>query len=188
MAILDPATFRQHQPTPLGDPALQVYIDAAEAAIVGRYGAIATFTDRRGRPDYQNGVLLFLSRRAGTIVSVTERYGDVVGITDVVLDPSDYTLLPDGMTLRREYTGTHPAARWTEVVVVVQTPYDDSAERLRVAIALVKLDLAHTPGIVGETIGDYQVQYAPRTGGAANYDQERDAILSTLQPIGLGFA
>jgi hypothetical protein len=186
--ILTPAKFREHQSTALGDPALQDYIDAAEAAIVGRYGPIAEFTDRRGDPGRPGGTYLYTSRRVGTITSVTERYGDVLGITDVVMNTNDYTLLPDGLTLRREYTGAHPAQRWTEVVVVVYTPYDDTASRLRVAIALVKLDLAHNPGIVSESIGDYSATYAPRTAGAANYDEERDAILSTLQPLGLGFA
>lgn len=188
MSILTPEKFRSHQATALVDEALQDYIDAAEAAIVGRYGPILEFTDRRGRPGYPGGQFLFTSRRVGSITSVTERYGDVLGITDIVMNPNDYTLLPDGQTLRREYNGAHPADRWTDVVVVVYTPFDDTAERLRVAIALVRLDLAHNPGIVSEQIGDYQAVYAPRTGGAANYDLERDAILATLLPLGLGFA
>lgn len=188
MPILTVSKFREHQSTALPDSALQDYIDAAESAIVGRYGAIASFTDRRGRPGYPGGMFLYLSRRAASITSITERYGDVLGITDVVLSSNDYTLLPDGLTLRREYTGAHPADRWTEVVNVVLLPYDDTAERLRVAIALVKLDINHNPGIVSEQIGDYQVMTAPRTAGAANYDNERDAILATLQPIGIGFA
>lgn len=188
MSILTPAKFRSHQATTLEDEALQDYINAAEAAILGRYGPVAEFTDRRGRPGYPGGQLLFTSRRVGSITSVTERYGDVLGITDIVLNPNDYTLLPDGQALRREYTGAHPADRWTDVVNVVYVPFDDTAERLRVAIALVKLDLAHNPGIVAEQIGDYSATYAPRTAGAANYDQEREAILTTLQPSGLGFA
>lgn len=188
MAILTPEKFRQHHATALGDPALQDLIDAAEAAITGRYGALAEFTDRRGRPGYPGGTLLFTSRKVGTITSVTERYGDVLGITDIVMATSDYTLLPDRQTLRREYNGAHPADRWTDVVIVVYTPFDDTAERLRVAIALVQLDLSHNPGIVSEQIGDYQAQYAPRSGGSMNYDLERDAILASLQPFGLGFA
>lgn len=184
MAILTPAKFREHQGTSLIDAALQDYIDAAEAAITGRYGAIAQFTDRRRG----GGNFLFLSRRVGTLTSVTERYGDVLGITDILLDPTDYTLLPDGLTLRREWTGVHRADLWTDVVNVVYIPFDDTAERLRVAIALVKLDLAHNPGIVAEQIGDYSATYAPRSAGAANYDEEREAILTTLQPAGLGFA
>lgn len=188
MTLLTPARFREHQATALGDNALQDYIDAAEAAITGRYGPLTQVTDRRGWPGRSSGMFLFMSRRVGTIVSVTEKYGDVLGITDILMNPNDYTLLPDGLTLRREYTGAHPADRWTDVVEVVHVPYDDTADRLRVAIALVKQDLNHNPGIVSEQIGDYQATYAPRTAGAAQYDQERDAILATLQPIGIGFA
>lgn len=188
MAILTPDKFRQHHSTTLGNEALQDLIDAAEGAILSRYGPIEEFTDRRGRPGYPGGQFLFTSRKVGTITSVTERYGDVLGITDILMAPTDYTLLPDRQTLRREYTGTHPADRWTEVVVVVYTPFDDTAERLRVALALVQLDLAHHPGIVSEQIGDYQAMYAPRSGGAMNYDLERDAILASLQPFGIGFA
>jgi hypothetical protein len=180
VSILVPAQFREHQATSLGDPALQRLIDAAEGAITSRFGALGQFTERRRG----GGLLLFLSRPAGTIASVTERYGDPVGMTDVLLDATDYTLLPDGQTLRREWTGTHKADRWTDDVIVVQTPADDTAERVRVAIALVKLDLTYNPGLTDERIGDWSESY---NGSAMPYGLEREAILSTLL-VGLGFA
>lgn len=181
MALLVPAQFREHQATALGDPALQRLIDAAEGAITRRYGSLAGLTERRRG----GGLFLFLSRPASSITSVTERYGDPLGISSVVLDATDYTLLPDGQTLRREYTGTHPTDRWTEDNVVVFVPADDSAERIRVVIALVKLDLTHNPGITDERIGDWGETYA--NNSVMNYGLEREMLLESLL-VGLGFA
>lgn len=171
--LLTPAQFREHQATSLGDDALQRLLDAAEDAISARFGALAALTERRRG----GGVLLFLARPVGTIASVTERYGDPVGLTDVVLDPADYTLLPDGQTLRREWTGPHKADRWTDEVIVASTPADDTAERVRVSIALVKLDLTYNPGLTDERIGDWEEAY---NGAALPYATERESILASL--------
>lgn len=178
---LTPAQFREHHPTSLVDAALQRLIDAAEGAITARFGAIASFSDRRRG----GSLLLFLSRPAASISSVTERYGDPLGVTDVLLSANDYTLLPGGLTLRREYTGAHPADRWTDDVVVVFVPADDSAQRTRVTIALVQLDISHNPGLSSEQIGDWSASYADNS--AMNYGLEREAILATLW-TGVGFA
>lgn len=180
MALVDPAKFREHQATALVDTALQRLIDAAEGAVVRRYGGLASVSERRRG----GGLFLFLSRSAATITSVTERYGDPLGVSSVLLDATDYTLQADGATLRREYTGTHPADRWTDDTVVVFVPFDDAAERIRVEIALVKLDLTHNPGLTAERIGDWSEGY--RTGDVS-YSAEREDIIASLQ-AGLGFA
>lgn len=181
MAILDPAKFREHQATTLPDTALQRLIDAALGAITTRYGPLTAFTERRRG----GGVLLFLSRPAASITTVTERYGDPLGMTDVVLDATDYTLLPDGQTLRREWTGTHRADRWTDDVIIALVPADTTAERVRVAIGLVKLDLSHNPGLTAEKVGDWEATYADNS--AMNYGLEREALLESMNS-GLGFA
>lgn len=181
MTLLDPTMFREHETTTLPDEALQRLLDAAEGAINRRFGSLASLTEhRRG-----GGLLLFLSRPAGTITSITERYGDQLGLTDVVMDLTDYTLLPDGQTLRREWAGTHRADRWTDDVIAVYVPADDTAERIRVELALVKLDLTHNPGLSSEQIGDWSETYADNS--AMNYGLERQMILDTLAS-GLGFA
>lgn len=182
MSDLTPAEFREHHPTDLVDTALQRLIDAAEQAIATRYGSLAPLTEvRRG-----GGSLLFLSRRAASITSVTERYGDPLGVTNQPLDPTDWTLLPDGMTLRREYAGAlHPADIWQADTVVAYTPADDQAERTRVTIALVQLDVNNNPGLTAETVGDWSQTYADNS--AMNYGLERDAILNSMAG-GLGFA
>lgn len=174
MALLVPAQFREHQATSLGDVPLQRLLDAAEVAIAARVGLLGTLTERRRG----GGLFLYLSRRAGTLTTVTERYGDPLGVSSVVLDGTDYTLLPDGLTLRREWTGTHPANRWAEDVVVASTAFDDTSERQRVAIGLVKLDLTHNPGLASETIGDWSESYV--NGSAMNYEMERESLLSSL--------
>lgn len=180
-SLLTPAQFREHQATDLPDTALQRLIDAAEYAITARYGAIAQLTEQvRG-----GGRLLFLSRVAGAIASVTELYGDPLGTSPVVLDPTDYTQVPPGNLLRREYTGVHRADLWGERTDVVYTPADDQVERTRVTIGLVKLDVQHNPGLSAETVGDWAQTYADNS--AMNYQLERDSILASMQS-GLGFA
>jgi hypothetical protein len=174
MSDLTTAEFREHQATDLPDAALQRLIDAAEAAIAARYGTLAQLTDRRRG----GGTLLFLSRRAATIAGVTE------GSTG--LAANDYTLLPDGMTLRREITGTNAATTWADPTVVTFTPLDDSAERARVTIALVQLDINHNPGLSAEAVGDWSQSYAD--GNTMHYGIEREAILATLADSRLGFA
>jgi hypothetical protein len=119
-----------------------------------------------------NGPLLMLNREALAITTVTEN--------GVLLDPLDYQLRSSGKVVERLRTGPHPRSYWAGRVDIAYTPLTDVAARDRIAIALVKLDLTHNPGIVSESIGDYAATYAPRSGGAANYDLEREAILESL--------
>lgn len=174
MGLLTPAEFREHVTTSLADSALQILLDAAETAIVGRVGEIGVLQDRRRG----GGTLLSLSRAAATIGSVIERYGDPLGLTDVPLATDDWTLLPDGYTLRREWTGTHRNDRWADAVIVNYTALDDTAERQRVAIALVKLDISHQPGLQAQQIGDWSETYARQA--ATDYKAERESLLDSL--------
>lgn len=181
MGALTPEEFREHQSTALGDEAVQRLIDAARAAIVARFGPSKEFTEqRRG-----GGSLIFLSRPADTVTTVVERFGDQLGMADTTLDASDYTVLPGGASIRREYTGVHPGDLWGDRVFVTYKPTDDDADRKRVEIALVKLDINHNPGLTSEQIADWSATYADNS--AMNYSRERDEILSSLQG-GLGFA
>lgn len=175
MSILTPAEFREHHPTDIAEPALQRLIDAAEMAIDRRYGPIDELTDRRRG----GGTLLFLSRPAGAITAVRE----VSATAD--LDATDYAIESGGLILRRTTTGTYPAELWAPWVDVTYTPLDDQAERTRVTVALVQLDIQHNPGLTAESVGDWAQTYA--NNSVMHYGLEREAILGTLEG-GLGFA
>jgi hypothetical protein len=129
-------------------------------------------TERHG---WTQGPLLMLDRAASGVLSVSE--------TGVVLSPLDYLLRPSGMVLERLTTGPTPRRYWRGPVDVVSTPLVDAANRDRVAIALVQLDLNHEPGSGTERIGDWtDTQAADQT-----YAVERTEILGSLllDPVGI---
>lgn len=180
MAGLTVEEFRAFVTTSLGDEPLQILLDAAWESIEDLLGPGAPTYDA---PDAVNelvtvhGDLLMLSRAAETIESILE------GTTE--LDPDDYEVRSSGRILRRLRTGTHPASRWGEGwphrgrVNVTYTPLSDAANRQRVQMELVKLDLGFTPGTVSERIGDWSETF---TQGATDYPAQRSAILASLQP------
>jgi hypothetical protein len=156
------------------DDVLQMWLDAGTVAIIGRLGPIAPRVDRlRG-----NSLHVWLPRQASSVQLVTESWGDPIGLGNTDLATDDWTLLPDGLTLRREWGGTHRADVFGDIVTVEYTPIDDTAERQRVLLALVNLDQSHAPGVSQETMGSYSVAYV--NNSARNYPLERDGILDTL--------
>lgn len=165
MTILTAEEAREHIETSLGDEALERLLEAAEAAIIDRAGsnptedtATATAEERHS----PRGDLLMLSRVPGVIVTVTE------GTTE--LDPEDYAQRPGSAILRRV------GRSWCGRVTVAYIPEGDLAERIRVQLALVKLDLAATPGVTSERIGPWQQQ----TADGSTYAAEREALLASL--------
>ena len=165
MTILTAAQAREHVETSLEDDALARLLEAAEAAIVERAGPNPTEdTDTATAEERHSprGDLLMLSRVPGVIVTVTE------GTTEV--DAEDYAQRPGSAILRRI------GRSWCGPVTVAYIPEGDLAERIRVQLALVKLDLAAAPGITSERVGPWTVEAA---GGTA-YAEEREAILATL--------
>jgi hypothetical protein len=181
--LLRVAQFRAAKPNVLvDDDTIQLYIDAATQAIVGRYGRIAPIVERRtGR-----SLFLWLSRQASSITSIVESWGDPIGLGNTTLDTTDWTLLPDGISVRREYAGTHRADVWGDWATVTYMPLDTTADRQRAVIALVKLDLSHNPGLVSQQIADWSESYAAR--GTASYAAEREAILDTIAMNAAPFA
>lgn len=179
---VDADTFRLHASTSLGDAALQTLLDAAEQAIAIHAGEYIVSS---GADDEVNeiltprgiGPLLRLSRRAQSITTVVE------GTETLAAD--DYELRSSGYVLRRLNDGTNPSLYWRNRVYVTYVPLSDTAERERVQIALVKLDLAYAPGVVQETIGAWSEQKA--NNSVWNYQQERAAILASLtaEPVGV---
>jgi hypothetical protein len=181
--------LRQHVTSSLPDAALQRLLDAAGQAITARAGNIGTISDTR----VGGTGLLQLSRRASAIVDVEEVYwlerfepadlralvfSEYVWASAVTLDPSDYDLAASGFWMQRMADGTNPAEIWGQAVRITYTAFDDTAERIRVQLELVKLDLASKPGVTSEQIGTWTEQYAP----SGTYAEAREAILRSLGP------
>lgn len=131
--ILTVNELRQHIASGLGDDALQRLLEAAEIDITAKFGAVGSLTE------YSNGgyELLVLGRRPGSVSSVVELADTTSSLT---LAADDYRV--EGFLLRRLDTGTNPRDCWHGRVKVVHTPADTEVDRVRVQLALVKLDLA----------------------------------------------
>lgn len=165
MTILSADEAREHIETSLEDDALERLLAAAEAAIVERAGPNPTDDTETATAEERHsprGDLLMLSRVPGVIVSVTE------GTTE--LDPEDYAQRPGSGILRRV------GRSWWGPVTVAYIPEGDLAERIRVQLALVRLDLSATPGVTSERIGPWQQQ----TADGSTYAVEREALLASL--------
>lgn len=168
--MLSIGDLRKHVTSTLEDPDLQRLLDAAYQAIDLYAGVTGPVTEviTSGPGD-----LLMLSRPASAITSVSEWFWS----TSTVLASNDYAL-SGGQMIVRLVTGTNAYGRWRGRVTVTYTPLDDTAERDRVAIALVQLDLTHNPGLSSEQIGEWTETYA--NNSAMHYGLEREAILATL--------
>lgn len=169
MAILTVADLRTLLTSSLEDDALQILLDAEEAAIVAAAGATGEVTEHISTGGYHR---LVLDRPAGAIASVTEYIGGVA----TVLAADDYRA--EGYVLTRLGNGTNQSWRWAPHVVVVHTPTAGTAEWQRVQLLLVKLDLDYQPGVTSETIGTWAVTKAANS--VWNYDLERANILASL--------
>lgn len=147
--------------SPLLDDALLTLLSAAAAAIAGVAGATSEITE------YVSGgyTRIVVARQIGTLTSVTE--------DDVLLVAADYRA--SGYVLTRLDSSGNPGI-WGGRIVVVYTPADDTAERQRVQLELVKLDLNQNPGLSAETIGTWSETYA----APASYAETRAAILASL--------
>jgi hypothetical protein len=165
---LDVTALRQHIETELADEALARLLEAAYEAIDEAVGAAADVSEYFR----VHGDLLLLSRRAESIASVTEN--------DTALETDDYELRPSGLTLRRLDTGTNPRRHWHRRIDVTYRAYNDESERDRVAVELVKLDLAYSPGLVSQSIGAWSETYTTGTGSSLDYAAERATILASL--------
>jgi hypothetical protein len=162
----------------LPDSALQTLLNAAEQAIVALAGATGDVTEYLSAQQFYGDGLhrITVARPIGTITSVTEHSGGVA----TMLDATDYRA--SGYVLSRLPNGTHPQWAWAHRVTVVYTPADDTSERERVQVELVKLDLSWAPGLVQQQIGTWSESYAL----PGSYEAERAAILATLGGSGSG--
>lgn len=202
MTLLTVEDLRLRVETKLDDGVLQDMLDAAERAITSYAGPVGTISEiLDGGQSY-----IFLRRRAESIAKVTETVWNTV----TELDATDYRLRPDGVSLLRLRTGVNPPlfwggqgfygpefgasagflgstiasqsqTPWGHKVTVEYEPLDDLADRRRVQAALVKIDIAYTPGVIRERIGEWE-EWRDRGTATWNDTEEREAILSSLQP------
>jgi len=111
--------------------------------------------------------MLYLERPAESIASVTEFWGDPFNETETILAPADYRLHYGGRALERVGNATNPRWLWGHRVVISYVPLDDSAQRKRICIDLVKLALRYNATkevVAGDTreyaYDDYTVERA----------------------------
>lgn len=169
-AILTLAQLREHLETDLTDPAVQRIIDADDAEIIRRLGAVATQAEvRKGGEQY-----LTLARAAASITSIVERYAIAgTGYQDITLATNDYNLLADGYKIERLFTGTNPNAVFLGIVTVNYVPKDTLAERIALLVRLVTLDITFD-GRAAQSIGDVRIQ------NLADHQAARAALFGAL--------
>lgn len=173
--IIDLVQLKTHLPgVTLGDEALQDLLNANTHAIEHLVGPIADATELRFPRAYES--IIFLGRRPTAILEVKE----AVGFDDeLTLDSEDYLL--SGATVRRRETGPNPRQWWTGPVQFLYSWEDDLAERIRVLVGLVKLDINHNPGLKGFTVGQHREEYDTAGQSTPTYEQKRDALLASLE-------
>lgn len=169
---MDLADLREHIGPGPSDDVLERLLDAALQAIVERFGPASESLTETLVPV---GSLVYLSRRAESVTSVRD------GLT--LLDYTEYELVGGGKRLRRLNDAGDPM-NWVGRVEIEYAPYGDDAERDRVTIALVNLDLNAQPGLSGSTVGSWATLQS--NNSAWNYRKEREALLASLRPVTVG--
>lgn len=168
---MDLEALRDHVGPGPSDEVLQRLLDAALQSIVERYGPEESEVTERLVP---MGGLLFLSRRAQSITSISEN--------NELLDYDQYELLGNTKRIRR-LNDDGDATHWTGRVEVTYLPYGDDAERDRVTVALVKLDLNSEPGMGGDQVVGWNQQFSSDPDA---YRAARNSILTSLRPPTVG--
>jgi hypothetical protein len=160
--------LREFVATTLSDAVLQALLDAALSAIDDAIGP----PGERADLVTVDGDLLPLAFRAERITSVVEnaRY------SPLTLAADDYELSDSRRMLIRLRTGTNPSSCWRGRIRPTYVPVDNTAERIRVAVELVKLAITFSPGLASQSIGTWSEAY--QTG--VPYSEQRAAILASL--------
>ncbi|HUW17467.1 MAG TPA: hypothetical protein VMW94_10345 [Actinomycetes bacterium] len=171
------AMLRAYVTSTLSDAVLQTYLDAAMEAIDDVLGPVAM----KERINVSYGELVRLGRKAASITSVVEDARS----SSLTLAADDYELTDSGEVLYRLHDGTNPRYTWHSRVDVTYVREDDVADRIRVAVALVRLDLTYAPGLTSQQIGTWSETYA--TTGSRSYEEQRADLLGSLtEMVGFG--
>lgn len=169
--VVDLADLRARFGTGPSDDALETAILAAYESLDEMYGPFTASVTEHLRP---YGQWVDLSHRASAVSEVIE------GTT--TLDPADYTIWPGGRSLRRLTSGDPTA--WLDWIDVTYTRMSMDAERDRVAIALVDLDVNRpTSGLTSITVGPWSEHYGTAEG---QYAKDREAILRSYRQAAMG--
>jgi hypothetical protein len=162
---LTPAQVRERLETTLSDESLEALITATYEAIAGVLGPAGPITELLTA---DAGDVLLLSRPA-----IAE--GITVLEQGVELDDEDYALKTSHLLIRLS-TGPNPSRRWRGRPEITYSVLGDDAERDRIALALIGLDLTYKPGITSIKLGDFSEAYGQ---GARSYPDERAAIFAS---------
>lgn len=178
MADITVDELREHVTTSLGDEALQRILDANQAAIDAILGPAGIPITEVQYPTGYESVLLLRHRPEPTVSPLTPLVVEGYGLTDpVTLADDDYRL--DGATLRRIDFGTNPGIHFSPPVAITYAPLNDSDNRIRVLIALSRLDVTFRPGIKAMTVGKNRTEYQTAAEGG-RYTDDRQALLDSL--------
>lgn len=158
---VDLTPIRARLETDLGDPALEALYNAQRETVDELLGPIGPITEHRTPA----GPLFGLSRRAVEVLEVIENR--------VALEAEDWRLRPSGLLVERL-----GRMRWHGEAAITYQPLPDAALREQTIVALIKLELAHNPGLVSAKFGSWAESYAQP--GGKTYGEQRADILSAL--------
>lgn len=156
--------LREHVGDGPSDDVLERLLDAATQALDTRFGFERTYFEEVTERLVPYGSLVYPFHRAQSVSAASE--------DDEALDPADYEIRNLGRTVMRLASDGTPTG-WTGPVDLTYLPFDDNAERDRMCIKLVELDLDYAPGISGSTVGPWAEQHP---ADAKAYLQLREAI------------
>lgn len=177
--LLDVYELRQHMNTRTVDEALQRDLNAAEAAVVAKWGPAMAMDLRTFRRMGQRQGRLGLPRPADQVTLVVEtgdsgpRFGFDFWAFRRELSANDYELSSDGLTVYRLATGDHKSLWWAPRVEVTWDSRDETDEYIRIIIALCKLDDRYRAAS-GISSPNESIQFLP------DYAKERAAIIASL--------
>lgn len=166
--------LREHIGDGPSDDVLERLLDAAIQALDRRYGferATGEVVTERLLP---YGSLVYPFHRVQSVSSVEE--------DGETLDAADYEIRNVGRTIAR-LDADAAATAWTAPVYVTYLPFDDDAERDRICVKLVELDLDYAPGMTGSTVGAWMEQHP---ADAKAYRQTRESILRSYRVPAMG--
>ena len=171
--LISPDDLRLAFETDLGDAALQLVIDSADAEIIARFGEHDATLDAPLVEQHDGGGrYIFPHRKVDSVVAVTEFWGGPGAEEETELAADDYRLGHGSSSLLRLSTGTNSRGWWGRVVLNY-VPVTDNARRRRVELDLCKLALQYS-ALGSERAGDYSQSQL------GDYQKERERLLSEL--------
>jgi hypothetical protein len=171
MTVLSVPELKTALPVPpqgVTDDWLLSLLNAAESEMTNRYGPASGPIVEQHLGGLRVISLFRPANGVGGISSIVEQSSGA----DVALATDDWVLHQDYMHLFRQCFGSHPSDRFAGEVQVTFTPLDDSDERKRIQVLLVKQDLAYN-GYASVTT------QSESRAAIANYQLERAAILAS---------